>query len=446
MQLYIRSIFAALLIWTIALSSFSCKESAKKAGINPPFTKARIPYIEYEVDAEKGQEIKLSNGTVITIPANAFSDAKGNSVSGNVIIKYREFHTSGQIIASGIPMLYDSAGKIHHFESAGMFDIQGFTKDNKPLKMADGKNITVKMASYRKENNFSFYKYEEGQGWNYLGISQAEPNIAKQEQIAALGPVPEKPVQPRKANKNALVFDLNVNYALFPELKEFVSVMWQYAGTDPATDPEKNAWLFDKKWDSVSLVSENRDSGTYTLNLTTSGRSFQTIVKPVLRGENYQKALEDFKKKADAYNLRMDKELNLRRQADVFRTFQLSGFGIYNWDRIYKMPYAVAFPASVQTDDYQQDEIPTIFLISGDERVVVAYKNSDLGLFSFNPREKNALLAVLPDDKIAVFSSADFKKLDIEKIKADKNYTFEMKTLDKVIETVENLDEIINSL
>ncbi len=447
MKIFTQSILAAMLIWASGLMMLSCNKNVKRAGVNPPFEKVRIAYTEHEIVPAQGKEIKLPNGTVITVPENAFKDADGNLVTETVTLKYREFHTPAEIIASGIPMLYDSAGETHCFESAGMFDINAATKADKPVFIADDRNITVKMGSFRSGDDFNFYRFEEGENnWNYLGIKPAEPNVEKQQKTATLGTTPAKPIKPQTANKNAAVFDLKVNYTKFPELKEFASVMWQYAGTDAASNPEKNKWLFDKNWESVTLKPENADEGIYKLKLKTSGRDFETLVRPVLRGENYNKAMADFKKKADVYNARMDEALKLRRQADLLRTFQLKNFGMYNWDRIYKQPYVVPVAANFKYDDNYSTKINAIYLISGNERTVMPFDPQYNNTIYFDPNTRNCLLAILPGDKIAVFGANDFKALDIQKIKSNGDYTFNMKTLDKVIETPEDLDEILKNI
>ena len=71
-----------------------------------------------------------------------------------------------------------------------------------------------------------------------------------------------------------------------------------------------------------------------------------------------------------------------------------------------------------------------MFLITGAEKnAVIQYTKKTFDKFSFNTAFYNKLVAVLPNNEIAIFENEDFKKLDIEKIKAAKKHRFEMKKM-----------------
>jgi hypothetical protein len=61
--------------------------------------------------------------------------------------------------------------------------------------------------------------------------------------------------------------------------------------------------------------------------------------------------------------------------------------------------------------------------------------------FVFPSNEKNLLIAVLPGNTVAVYSSEDFKNLE-NKRKGDK-VTLKMKTAEKTINAVEDISKII---
>ncbi|HRD40305.1 MAG TPA: hypothetical protein PLC65_16880, partial [Bacteroidia bacterium] len=77
----------------------------------------------------------------IKVPQNAFVNKAGPDIIGDVEIQYREMHDQADIIASGIPMTYDSAGTKYHFESAGMFDIKA-SQNGEQVFLKHGKQIT----------------------------------------------------------------------------------------------------------------------------------------------------------------------------------------------------------------------------------------------------------------------------------------------------------------
>jgi hypothetical protein len=97
-----------------------------KAFIAPPISRLNVPYTSYKVKSEQGATLKHSSNSKIIIPKKAFVNKQGQDIIGDVEIKYREFHNQADIIASGIPMAYDSAGVQSTLESAGMIDIKGY--------------------------------------------------------------------------------------------------------------------------------------------------------------------------------------------------------------------------------------------------------------------------------------------------------------------------------
>ena len=78
--------------------------SEPMAFIAPPFEGVNVGFQNYEINAADGGEVTHPTGTKLTIPKNAFLNAKGEVVEGNVTLKYREFHNPAEILVSGIPM------------------------------------------------------------------------------------------------------------------------------------------------------------------------------------------------------------------------------------------------------------------------------------------------------------------------------------------------------
>jgi len=79
--------------------------------VNPPIPQAQKVFASYKVDAHKGGVYEYGNGSKITVPARAFVYEDGSEVTGEVELKYREFHDFVDFFLSGIPMEYDSAGQ-----------------------------------------------------------------------------------------------------------------------------------------------------------------------------------------------------------------------------------------------------------------------------------------------------------------------------------------------
>ncbi|MCU0433738.1 MAG: hypothetical protein MUC87_09825 [Bacteroidia bacterium] len=136
--------------------------------IRRPISGTDVARNYYTFNVEKGASFSYPSGTNIRIPANAFVDKNGKPVSGEVTLGYREFRDAADIVVSGIPMKYDSAGQTADFESAGMFELVASSAGNE-VKVAPGKNITMQFALTKPESSYNFYKLDENQGWVFQG-------------------------------------------------------------------------------------------------------------------------------------------------------------------------------------------------------------------------------------------------------------------------------------
>jgi hypothetical protein len=330
-----------------------------------------------------------------------------------------------------------------------MFDINAFA-GNEPVFIADQKNLSVEMASFKQGDNFNFYYYDPAtNNWDYQGTKTAGENQEKIKQKQALVNTPETPKIPEKADKNAPVFNLDVDYDLYPELKAFAGIMWQYAGTNPKQDPENNQWLFKEDWKYIELNPLDKEKGLYKLHLNAGNKAFETVVKPVLKAADYEKALAKFKVKMGNYEQaiaeRKQEENRLSKQADLLRSFQVKQFGIYNWDRIYKLPQAVPVTAKFEFDQKVDMANMVVYLVSEKDHAVTTYYGGSANQFCFDPADKNCLIAVMPGDKLAVFDENDFAQLNAEAIRG-KNHVFKLHTIEKNIASVDDLDAYIRSI
>ncbi len=255
--------------------------------IAPPFQKLDVPFKKMTVKAESGGTLSLDNGTTIEIPKDAFVDANGQPVKGDVEINYREFHDAAAIVASGIPMTNKTGDK--YMQTAGMFEIQGEHNDQ-PIQIAEGKALDVNMASYVDDGqDYDFFFLDEDKGeWQTQGTAKPTPNAEKAKKLKALPALPEKPAKPQARKEDKFKFNFNINYSKFPELKAYDGVIWEYAGTSDASNPQKNKWIFQEDWANINL--EKAGNGKYQIVLSTDGKRFASEVKPVLERQKPSKS------------------------------------------------------------------------------------------------------------------------------------------------------------
>jgi len=444
-------------VFTVALTHCSVQSNISNEYIKPAIEGVDVPFEQYTVKAEKGGVISLPSGTSIEIPANAFVTEDGTIVTGKVDIKYREFHNATDIIASGIPMTYDSAGVTQQFQTAGMFEIQG-SLHNSNLKIAEGKELTVNMGSAVGENDYKFYKLNpQKRNWEFKQSTTPNVNTQKVEALALLENKPKEPVMPKKYKKGMKILDLDINYKSYPELRSLNGVMWTFSGTDSSMAPQNNEWIYTTSWTSVLLEPYNEGEMKYKLVLKNGKQEFYTIISPVISAKNYSKASAKFAKKMDKYKQKLVEYQALEERAkverDFIRSMAIQSFGIYNYDRMLKIPLAISMNANFTVDgkEIEWEEIK-VYLISGSDRAVMVYPRHQWNMFRIDPTADNKLVVVTADKKAAVLSGSKIKAL-IKNIPTNEAYsnkkvsfTFDLEKQSKKIETAEDLGEILNAI
>jgi hypothetical protein len=313
----------------------------KKTFISPPSQKLNVPYNSYKVNSAKGGEIAHHTRSKIKVPKNAFVNKAGQEIVGDVEIQYREFHDQADIIASGIPMTYDSAGTQYTFESAGMFDVKGY-QNGEEVYLKQGKPITVELASRYTDDSYNQYYLDTiAQNWQVIKHdtplnvpaapqqnkpaekpqSQKETQLVKkiehvpiqidsvktvyEKKIVAL-PIPKQPSKPAKSMGRPQ-FNLEVDYKDFPELSAFKNSVFE-VGTENKNYSKE---LHSITWSSAIVSAGPQKGKNYLLTLKYKNREEKLIVYPVLTGEDYEKAAEVYEKKLNEYNTLLTK-----READ----------------------------------------------------------------------------------------------------------------------------------
>ncbi|MFK8103590.1 MAG: hypothetical protein AB8G15_13735 [Saprospiraceae bacterium] len=319
--------------------------------INPPFKHIQTPFSKYEVEANQGGVYKYKNGSQLIIPPAAFVNQQGGLVTGNVDVKYREFHDFVDFFLSGIPMEYDSANVRYHLESAGMMEIYA-EQNGERLNMNPGKNIDVVLLS--KINvpkgaltppNYNIYKLDVAQrNWHYEGVDQiaflsAQTSLPDEEAVrnakqalstqlknletqhakalVALStamPLPSAPIKPLKAaGNNPFDLDFDVDAILPPptpgektsitqeraHLKalkaKYGNVYWQLAPNSPSMDEQAKKMV----WQDVKI--KPLDQNNFELTLIHPSRTVKVMVNPVLKASDFEKEMNNYRSQYAAY-------------------------------------------------------------------------------------------------------------------------------------------------
>ncbi len=335
-----------------------------KAFIAPPISKLNVPYTSYKVKAEQGATLKHKSNSKIIIPKKAFINKQGQDIIGDVEISYREFHNQADIIASGIPMTYDSAGVQSTLESAGMIDIRGY-QNGEPVYINPKKQITVEFQSEHTADRYNMYVLDTiAKNWVYTSRdnslinskvksqkskdnndknlthenNESPKTIELQKQLDAIPPKIEAekvvytkkvnqlakvttPTKPTKATAGRPQFELDVNYKEFPELEAFKNAIFEVG----AENKNYSSKLADVTWSSAE-VSEGPTKGkNYLLTLKLRERVEKLIVYPALTGADYDKALKAYESKFNDYKMAVAKrEAEEKRLKEEFEAKQVA--------------------------------------------------------------------------------------------------------------------------
>ncbi|MCX6311576.1 MAG: hypothetical protein NT084_08045 [Bacteroidetes bacterium] len=186
--------------------------------VRPPISGLDVQKNIYSTNAATGGLVEYPSGTKIIIPDHAFVDANGNEVSGNVTIDYREFRDQVDILVSGIPMVYDSAGQKGDFQSAGMFELNA-SVNGQEVFLAPNKKVDLEFAVVDSASSYNFYRLDEKEGWVY----QSSTGKAEQKDNVNAGTVATKIVINVSEAAKDFLWRTRSIYRKRPEIKDTTS-------------------------------------------------------------------------------------------------------------------------------------------------------------------------------------------------------------------------------
>jgi hypothetical protein len=318
-----------------------------------------VKYASYVVNADEGGTITHTTGSELNIPQHAFIDVNGDEVSGDIEIRYREFHDQLDILFSGIPMTYDSAGTTYNFESAGMLEIQGY-QNGTPVYIKPEQPLEVRMQSNNPSPVFNLYNLDEGnEKWDYIGkdkivIQEPEDGLADNLSMDEIMKKPElvksqskidvladetdvklgehqvsqksveqwtkkEPSKPNKINPNNNKFDLDVDAKQFPELTVYENVKFEVPSSDKSFTPD----VYSINWPEAE-VTEKEKGKIYNLKLTNGSDVRNFDVYPVFEGASYTQAMQIFNSKFEKYNQQLQKRTKLEKEKKALYQSKLS--------------------------------------------------------------------------------------------------------------------------
>jgi len=438
----------------------TAKAQLVSLAIDAPFEEISSPSQELLIpNPAEASTFQLASGGYIKVPANAFQKESGEVVTEAVKLVYKNYQSVSEIITSGIPMkVANEDGTVDWMQTGGMFEIRGYTAD-KPVSLATDKPIEVSLIS-TTSGDFDVWEFDETAG-NWAGIAQnyqAQKEIiedkALTEEINQLRQATSKPpVNPDTKGQYKLLFnDLDLSQS--PKLKGKSTIALVYVGKDAAKDPKsKPAINTPGVWYKKELKPLDAAAGTYTLTLY-GEELYEIPVKVALQGAELAAAKARYQTLLAAHQqqvkLLREKKARKNLQKSFRRTLRANSMGIYNYDNRYfrnATALLAEFDFGPTANEFKKES--KVYFITADNTVVVPFDADRKQRMRHYPEEANKLIAVLPGDLIATFSEHDFEEAADELYEATlggETYVFQMNVRDGKVESVEDLQDIIDEL
>ncbi len=446
-----------------------------KKKVAPPLAGVNIPFREYKVSAKSGGTILYPSGTKVSFQPNSFVDANGKPVSGNVEVEYREMHDAVDFFLAGIPMEYDSAGATYILESAGMMEIAAFV-NGKVVYLDKNKPMKVEMASAQTGTDYNLYQFDSVAGnWSYIGKDKVAEmpypkDMRAQDSLEALqswvaaqntrnpfcgGTKKGKPVdatRPLKADPSKNRFVVDFNKKEFPEMASYENVIFEVDESKEKFDASN----YNVTWESIILARGN-EAKKYTLTLKKGLKTTVLAVYPVLDGAEYDAQIAKYDAAHAQYlkdsanyteyvgmgggspNFNMNSLFEFDAAAakdnalsyDMQRSFELSGFGIFNTDKPEALPKGSVLELALNTPDDQAFSGYTYSHVDRTRNSVMTYASGSK--FYCNTRSQNLIWAV-QNGELYYAEQPSFSNLPL----VGKAVV----TLKKVGKTLKNADEM----
>ncbi len=115
------------------------------------------------IDPNTTTTLAFNDQSILSIPAGAFIDKNGKTVTNDITIAYRSIRTPEEILSSGIPMDFDSGGQKNLFKTNGMFEIRAFA-GNEELQIKNGSSLSLNFLSKADSTKYNLYRINDQSG------------------------------------------------------------------------------------------------------------------------------------------------------------------------------------------------------------------------------------------------------------------------------------------
>lgn len=343
------------------------------------------------LDSKKGQVLEYPNGTQIVIPADAFVDAAGELVVGQVAIAYRVLGSPVDKFLAGVPQdIQQQAG----LETEIVIELKAYHEE-RPVYLNADKVIEVLVQTQSRtdltNSQLQIYVYNHAESdWQRQATDQTAVVASEREYTPEMiaeketfikkawaSQKPRRPIKPQTVPKGMEVFDIDIDAKEFPKLAYLdKNVGFLVNSKDVANDP------FAIAWNDIKLEELNEDYLQLKLSQTTNGNTTKELKLNIMPYIAYSAAAEKhYQEQLLAYegalhNWQKDQdaaleELYANQKQILQHRFEANRLGLW----------AVASPidvqgkpvAIVQLNGDKSTEIATIFVTMPNQNQYYSY-------------------------------------------------------------------------
>ena len=208
------------------------------------------------------------------------------------------------------------------------------------------------------------------------------------------------------------------------------------------------AWLKDGKTDYCSLTAKGNN--IYELNVEESNgkQIYKATIECIMplnqlfkfSPEYWEKNYKDAMAKVEAEMTR------LKIEADVFRRMEISGFGIYNYDKLMSEEGNIKVIANFDAEEAVKKaennfSMENVYYIPGDEKTIIKLPKSDWGKLNLVPTNKGRFVCILPGQTLGVYSAEKYAALNFENLRKQDNPKLDF-VLSKTDQKIASTDDI----
>lgn len=443
--------------------------------IEPPIPELAKKYTNFDIDPAQENVLELPSGTIITVPASALVDETGKPITGKATITYREYHDAIDVLLSGIPMDYHLKNQKRTMQTAGMFDLNG-NQNGKPIFVKEGVGIQVDFASFEEGNDYNFFSLDENQGWEFIDYVAPVPNEGRtklEKEVVKLSR------QLKGQKKNLFVFNYNsilditynnnwseivknkTNPSVLIKAKKYgldyyKSTVYQfinYKGNQYPVDMmvwrnKGGEWPSWSRKEACQLDVKPIKGNLYRITVKKDNKIFVGKIEAIVPLKYmFQYSPEKWKKNAKSImkevsvkeeKLRIEleeKRKKMEQQAAVIRSFEVAGFGIYNYDKLLKEDNRIDIIANFEMDN--TENLEWVICLPEDGKTVIKYPRKDWNKVALLPNNAARFMTILTNKKVGVYTVEAYQKIAFEELKTK----IEKPTITfKLVQVIEQLD------